>query len=324
MRTSDSGRYALISCVAAALLGGCGGSQPPIGAPNAMPKVVIGSIVPLDNGALPHHRTFHYTGEQQSFKVPRGVTRITVLARGASGGESTSRITRSGRGGRVYAVIPVRAGETLYVFVGQAGKGEGDYNSGFNGGGQPGKHYAFGFGGGGASDVRQRGARLSDRILVAGGGGGQGAYDNGGGPGGAGGPSTGGAGGDVPSGGGGGGAGGGQTAGGQGGPGGYASCHSPSGAGQSGTLGVGGDGGDGNAYYQGSEEGGGAGGGGGGGYYGGGGGGAGASGVYGCDGMPGGGAGGGSSYVEPKAIEWREWRGWKDAIGNGLIVFSWQ
>ena len=31
-------RYALSSCVAAAMLAGCGGSQPPIGAPVAMPQ----------------------------------------------------------------------------------------------------------------------------------------------------------------------------------------------------------------------------------------------------------------------------------------------
>jgi serine/threonine-protein kinase len=38
MRISGLSRNALCSCVAAALLAGCGGSQPPIGAPGAMPK----------------------------------------------------------------------------------------------------------------------------------------------------------------------------------------------------------------------------------------------------------------------------------------------
>jgi hypothetical protein len=32
MKLSDFNRYALGSCVAAALLAGCGGSQPPVGA----------------------------------------------------------------------------------------------------------------------------------------------------------------------------------------------------------------------------------------------------------------------------------------------------
>ena len=38
MRTRGLGRHALTSCVAAALLAGCGGSQPPMGAPGAMPQ----------------------------------------------------------------------------------------------------------------------------------------------------------------------------------------------------------------------------------------------------------------------------------------------
>jgi hypothetical protein len=38
MRISGFSRYALRSCVAAAMLAGCGGSQPPIGAPGAMPQ----------------------------------------------------------------------------------------------------------------------------------------------------------------------------------------------------------------------------------------------------------------------------------------------
>ena len=37
MSISDLSRYALSTCVAAAMLAGCGGSQPPIGAPGAMP-----------------------------------------------------------------------------------------------------------------------------------------------------------------------------------------------------------------------------------------------------------------------------------------------
>ena len=38
MKISDFSRYALSACVAAALLSGCGGSQPPIGAPGAVPS----------------------------------------------------------------------------------------------------------------------------------------------------------------------------------------------------------------------------------------------------------------------------------------------
>ena len=38
MKAPDFVRYALTGCVAAAMLGGCGGSQPPIGAPSTMPQ----------------------------------------------------------------------------------------------------------------------------------------------------------------------------------------------------------------------------------------------------------------------------------------------
>jgi hypothetical protein len=38
MKLSDFRRYALSSCVAAAMLAGCGGSQPPIGAPGVIPQ----------------------------------------------------------------------------------------------------------------------------------------------------------------------------------------------------------------------------------------------------------------------------------------------
>ena len=149
--------YAISSCVAAALLAGCGGSQPPIGVPGAMPQT------PLTT----HGKTFSYTGAKQTFVVPRGVTHITVVARGA-GGESCPR---TGRGARVYAVIPVASKERLDIYVGGSG---GSPGGGFNGGGSS---YGLGYGGGGgASDVRVRPGRLRDRILVAAGGGGGGGH----------------------------------------------------------------------------------------------------------------------------------------------------
>jgi hypothetical protein len=33
---------------------------------------------------------------------------------------------------------------------------------------------------------------------------------------------------------------------------------------------------------------------------------------------------GGSSFAEPSATQVRFWENWKDATGNGLVVFSWQ
>jgi Glycine rich protein len=165
VRILDSSGYALCVYAATAMLTGCGGNAG---------SVVI--AIP-GNGAgnvLPYQHTFKYTDPRQSFKVPTGVTKITVVARGAAGAGETGSCGAEyfGRGGRVYAVIPVRPGERLYVYVG----GQGSYaTGGLNAGGSPGSGNSFvGYGGGGASDVREGGHTLSDRILVAGGGGGQG------------------------------------------------------------------------------------------------------------------------------------------------------
>jgi hypothetical protein len=60
MKSLDFGRYALISCVAAAMLAGCGGSQPPIGAPGAM-QPTTASATHTDRGSwmLPAPTTGH-------------------------------------------------------------------------------------------------------------------------------------------------------------------------------------------------------------------------------------------------------------------------
>jgi hypothetical protein len=311
-------RYTVGICVFAAMLAACG-SQPPIGAPAASTRNVIPS----------GHQRFDYTGARQTFTVPAGVNWLTVDALGASGASGAflrQTGTEGAFGGRVVAVIPVTPGERLAVFVGGEGS---DTSGGFNGGGNGGDAaydcYCHGYGGGGASDIRRRGDKPRDRVLVVGGGGGQGGRgsldSSQGGAGGKGGPSTGGAG--DPGGGdnsGGGGSGGSQHRGGIGGSGGDASgSFSCSGApGNPGSRGQGGDGGGG--CFEGSGYGAG-GGGAGGGYFGAGGGGGGAGCIY-C-GRPGGGGGGGSSYIEPSAKRFHTWQGWKKASGNGLVVLSW-
>ncbi|MFY9738224.1 MAG: glycine-rich protein [Candidatus Cybelea sp.] len=249
-------RYALTVLTLSTLPAGCGGSQPPIAAPS-------------DNisQTARKHKVFQYTGGEQTFIVPAKVTKTRVVALGAGGaaGYGTGTGYTYVPGGLVRATIPVTPGETLYVFVG----GEGSfYSAGYNGGGSGGASagsspYIPGYGGGGASDIRQGGDALNDRVIVAGGGAGS---TYGGGSGGVGGGKIGESGGSSGSGsyasvGGGGGT---QKSGGPGGAGPVGSC--PGGAGASGELGQGGDGG-GSCF---SDEPGG--GGGGGGYYGGGGG----------------------------------------------------
>lgn len=306
-------RYAF-SCVAIAMFAGCGAN--------------IGSGVPTHNGvgeAAPHSKTFNYTGKKQSFTVPSGVNLMTVVVRGASASKEP-RCSHKGRGGLVSAQIPVTPGETLRVFVG----GE----SGFNGGGSG---ASYGLPGGGASDVREGGDRLADRILVAGAGGGVGMSSRretacGGGGGG----KVGGTGENQGYSGpnpyaGGGGTGGTQRHPGSGGAGGEGigglgiQYGYP---GDAGTLGVGGAGGAGGCYFghgcSCGYQNGCAGGGGGGGYYGGGGGGGGGAAYQTLSGSAGGGGGGGSSYAEPSATEVHFWRNWKTANNNGSVVFSWE
>ncbi|MGB8149985.1 MAG: hypothetical protein WCE97_02185, partial [Candidatus Cybelea sp.] len=150
------------SIVFTALLCSCGAPANG-GAPGSS---VVG--LPLDGKA-----TFAYTGTKQSFKVPAGVTQVTIAASGAGGapgyGFRYSKYTApGGPGGRVKATIPVTPGEHLAIFVGGSG-GDG----GFNGGGESASSYGGGVGGG-ASDERQGGDRTTDRVVVAGGRGGGG------------------------------------------------------------------------------------------------------------------------------------------------------
>jgi hypothetical protein len=285
----------------------------------------------------PHVVAFRYTGGQQNFVVPVGVTQLKIDAYGAG--------TRHARGGFVEATIPVTRGEALALFVGGMPNGRfGGFNGGGRGGGGRPNPYApsnlgAADGGGGATDVREGGNALTNRVIVAGGGGGRGysSFDTA--FGGDGGDSVGGDGGHGSIGEvkgnlnagarGGGGDGGSQFFGGMGGSAGsavvgFGSPNQPAGLeGRAGALGRGGRGGDFAARGMPLCDPGGAGGGGGGGYYGGGGGGSGGSycGKVPISGPGGGGGGGGSSYVEPAATNVREMHG--AGGGFGSIVISW-
>jgi hypothetical protein len=211
-------------------------------------------------------QTFTYTGSEQTFTVPAGVSTVHVLTIGARGGKSGAQ---GGVAAEVQGDLSVKPGEVLYVEVGGEGGGGGPASpGGFNGGGEGAG------GGGGASDVRTapRSAGLfpDTRLPVAAGGGGAGSF-------GAAGAGAGGAaeeaGGSIS-----GNEGGGAGTAGSGGSGGEGGCV----AGAAGELGLGGAGGNCENIF--------AGGGGGGGYYGGGGGGGGFS-------NGGGGGAGGSSLI---------------------------
>ena len=116
-------------------------------------------------------QTFTFTGAQQTFTVPNGVTSISVDAYGAQGG-SNSPSTNTNYGGRVQADITVTPGATIYVYVGGQPNG---LTGGFNGGGNG---ESGGQGGGGASDLRIGGTTYNDRVIVAGGAGGGGFWSS--------------------------------------------------------------------------------------------------------------------------------------------------
>ncbi len=123
--------------------------------------------------------TLFFTGAEQNYTVPCGVTILTIDAFGAKGANGTSGANNStggigGLGGHSQGVLTVTPGQAFSVFVGgQANGGLGGYNGGATGGGSG--TTLTGGGGGGATDIRLGGNAVSDRILVAGGGGGGGA-----------------------------------------------------------------------------------------------------------------------------------------------------
>lgn len=133
--------------------------------------------------------TLNGTGGQD-FVVPAGVCAVHVVALGAAGGNGRGDPSDGRDGGTADATISVTPGEALHVFVGgkggdfvPPGPGHGFFGGlgGLNGGGDAGNADQSGVspenpggGGGGASDVRQGGTGLGNRVVVAGGGGGGG------------------------------------------------------------------------------------------------------------------------------------------------------
>jgi hypothetical protein len=134
---------------------------------------------------------FAFTGGEQSFSVPAGVSVVQLSATGGAGGAgfdaSGTVSVAGGRAAEADATVEVDPQSTLYVEVGGAGE-EGTPRTAaagtraFNGGGPDSAIGAgsggVGGGGGGASDVRTSPSNqddsLTSRLLVAGGGGGSG------------------------------------------------------------------------------------------------------------------------------------------------------
>ncbi len=121
--------------------------------------------------------SYAFTGSEQTFTVPAGVSSVQVVAVGGAGGASRPD---GGQGATVSGTLTgLRNGTVLYVEVGSAGGAGGEEvvpgPGGFNGGGAGGARAG---GGGGASDVRtvsrSETGTLDSRLVVAAGGGGSG------------------------------------------------------------------------------------------------------------------------------------------------------
>jgi hypothetical protein len=114
---------------------------------------------------------YSYTGSDQTFIVPVGVTKITVELLGASGSTAYTG-DGSTRGGYVYGDLSVIAGQTYIIIVGGQNN---DGGSQYGGGGAG--SFGYGGSGGGRSAINFEG--LVDYV-VAGGGGGDAYFTNGG------------------------------------------------------------------------------------------------------------------------------------------------
>ncbi|WP_395141228.1 glycine-rich protein [Armatimonas sp.] len=121
-------------------------------------------------------QAFTYTGADQDFVVPTGVTSLTVKLWGAGGGQN------GGSGAFVSGTLAVTPGETLKMVVGNGGqfKLNGTTFAAFGGGGK-GKGDTVWAGGGGGGYTSIRRPATFDNVVIAGSGGGGQFYGGGGG-----------------------------------------------------------------------------------------------------------------------------------------------
>jgi hypothetical protein len=126
--------------------------------------------------------TFAYTGAEQYWTAPPGVTSIKVNALGAAGGwgnTTTSTSAYPGGGANITVVAPVTGGTTYTVVVGGCpGQSRGAvYGYGGNGGNSA--LGRFGGAGGGLTGIFNGAPATANAVVVAGGGGGSGSFNDG-------------------------------------------------------------------------------------------------------------------------------------------------
>ena len=114
--------------------------------------------------------SFTYTGSQETWVVPAGVTSLLVHAYGASGASCThSTCAAGGLGGHIAATVTVTPLSTMYISIGGMGGNTSSSMGGFNGGGScTNTDYQPGIaGGGGATSIRTSTA-ITTALVVAG------------------------------------------------------------------------------------------------------------------------------------------------------------
>lgn len=115
---------------------------------------------------------YTYTGANQTFTVPAGVTSIRVKAWGGGGGVdgiANTAYVDGGTGGYTYGTLPVVAGQTYIIVVGSRGI---TTTGSYLGGGSGGTGSFFDGSGGGLSGIFLSSISQANARLIAGGGGG--------------------------------------------------------------------------------------------------------------------------------------------------------
>jgi hypothetical protein len=141
-------------------------------------------LVPITS--IPTGKTrvaFIPTGADQTWAVPAGITSIFVKMWGAGGGGGNSggwvHGSRGGGGGHALGIIPVTAGETLYIVVGVAGQTNyaGGQTARYGGGGgmYNNSDNRYCGSGGGYTGIFRTSISQANALMIAGGGGGGGA-----------------------------------------------------------------------------------------------------------------------------------------------------
>ena len=118
----------------------------------------------------PVSTTYSYTGSNQTFTVPTGLTQITVDINGAGGGQQGNSGS-AGHGGRTQGTRTVSAGQSYIIIVGGKGKTSSS-GSAFGGGGSYTSGNGNGGGGGGLSGIFLTSYTHGNAVAIAGGGGG--------------------------------------------------------------------------------------------------------------------------------------------------------